>query len=560
MSATETLRPPTSVAALDATLERLAAGKAEWARVGIEERVRLLDRCLAAIPEIAERWVEEACRHKGEASDGPVAGEEWLSGPATTARGLRLLRDALKAGGAPRPARRFRRPDGSWAADVFPLNALERTLYFGVEAELRIVPGEEPTQGRVYREPPGPGGVAAVLGAGNIASIAPLDVFHKLIVDNEVVALKMNPVNDYLGPFFEHAFAPLIAAGRLALVYGGVEEGDRLVTHPLIDSIHLTGSEATHDAIVWGADPEERARRKAEGRPRVDKRVTSELGCVTPILVCPGDWTGEELDHQARQVASTVTHNASFNCNAGKVLVLAEGWPQRDDFLARVRIALELTPQRRAYYPGAERRYEEFLARYPQAEPLTDGGPGVVPWTLIPDVPPRAGEHALTAEAFCGVLAQVDLPASGAAEFLARATEFANESVRGTLSCALLVDERTARDRAAELEAALDGLRYGGVAVNAWPGINFYLGQPSWGAYPGHTLAAVGSGIGHVHNTLLFDHPQKTIVRAPFRMWPKPVWFSDHRTLLPMARSLARFEATGSPIELLRLAPRALMG
>lgn len=39
----------------------------------------------------------------------------------------------------------------------------------------------------------------------------------------------------------------------------------------------------------------------------------------------------------------------------------------------------------------------------------------------------------------------------------------------------------------------------------------------SWGAFAGdQTLADVGSGLGHVHNTYLYDHPQKTVVRTPF--------------------------------------------
>jgi hypothetical protein len=31
-----------------------------------------------------------------------------------------------------------------------------------------------------------------------------------------------------------------------------------------------------------------------------------------------------------------VTHNASFNCLAAKLLVVAKGWRQREQFMARV--------------------------------------------------------------------------------------------------------------------------------------------------------------------------------------------------------------------------------
>ncbi len=48
------------------------------------------------------------------------------------------------------------------------------------------------------RLPRGRGKLALVLGAGNVASIAPLDVLHKLFIENQVCLLKLNPVNDYL--------------------------------------------------------------------------------------------------------------------------------------------------------------------------------------------------------------------------------------------------------------------------------------------------------------------------------------------------------------------------
>lgn len=36
------------------------------------------------------------------------------------------------------------------------------------------------------------------------------------------------------------------------MVYGGGKEGAYLVNHPIVANIHLTGSAATYDAIVWG--------------------------------------------------------------------------------------------------------------------------------------------------------------------------------------------------------------------------------------------------------------------------------------------------------------------
>lgn len=254
----------------------------------------------------------------------------------------------------------------------------------GITAEVRIEPGAEPSQGRIYRDKQGgcfsPGGVALVLGAENISAIAPRDLVHKLCVDDEVVVLKMHPLNEYLGPLFERAFAPLIEGGFLRIVYGGADVGSYLCSHELVSSIHLTGSHHTHDAIVWGTGEGECQRRKAAGTPAIDKRVTSELGCVSPVIVVPGEWRDAELEFQARSVAGMVTHNASFNCTAAKALVVHDRWRQRERFVERLSEILAKTPQRNAYYPGAADRYQRFCAEYPEARALGPPAPdGRVP-------------------------------------------------------------------------------------------------------------------------------------------------------------------------------------
>jgi acyl-CoA reductase-like NAD-dependent aldehyde dehydrogenase len=455
--------------------------------------------------------------------------------------------EALKEGGAPKPVWTRTRPNGQVVARVFPRTWLEQAVYSGMRVEVWLEPGKPATQGAIYREKEQgifrPGRVCCVLGAGNVSSIGPLDVIYKLYAADEVCVLKMNPVNEYLAPLFRRAFAALIERGAMQIVTGGADVGDYLCTHPDVDSIHLTGSDRTHDAIVWGATQEEQEYRKARNEPRLTKHVTSELGAVTPVLVVPSAWTDGSLEFHARNVASMVAHNASFNCNAAKVLVLARGWAQREAFLDKLHEAFARLPGRRAYYPGAEERYKAFREVYPNARAFGQASPNVVPWTIIPNVPPDAGEFALTREAFCGVLAEVSLDVSDAQTFLREAVTFANEHVWGTLSCMMIVDYRTRTRYRAEFEAALEGLRYGGIGVNVWAGANFALGEPSWGAFPGNTLDNVGSGIGVVHNAMLYDFPQKSIVYGPFRLFPTPVWFADHKTLHTLGRLATMFEA-----------------
>ena len=47
--------------------------------------------------------------------------------------------------------------------------------------------------------------------------------------------------------------AELVLSGFLRIVYGGADVGEYLCQHPAVDDIHISGSDKTHDRIVWGA-------------------------------------------------------------------------------------------------------------------------------------------------------------------------------------------------------------------------------------------------------------------------------------------------------------------
>jgi hypothetical protein len=401
-----------------------------------------------------------------------------------------------------------------------------------------------------------------------------MDVLYKLFAENEVVLLKMNPVNQVVGPILEEAFAPLIKDGYLEIIYGAADVGALAASNEKIGSLHVTGSDRTYDAIVWGgATDEEMKARKERGEKANDKPFSAELGCVTPILVVPGPWSDRDIRYQARHVANMVTQNGSFNCNAAKVVVVARGWLQRETFLAELERELRAAQPRKAYYPGAEARFQKFRDAYPQAKELGQKGKGVVPWTLIHDVPAKKGEYALTNEAFCGVLAVVSLDMGEtsdgkigdpafvtAGRFLERAVPFANDDCWGTLSCTLLVHPETQRIHGALVDKAVAELRYGGVGVNCWPGLIYGLAAPTWGAFPGADAKDITSGVGVVHNTFLFDHPQKSVVYAPFRPAVLPPYFSDHRRLRDVGQRLFAFERQPTLGKLLRVAAAAARG
>ena len=82
--------------------------------------------------------------------------------------------------------------------------------------------------------------------------------------------------------------------------------------------------------------------------------------------------------------------------------------------------------------------------------------------------------------AACAPLPQVP-PAPGAASleegYLQAAVKAANEDVCGSLSCSILVHPATEAAHGAAVQRALDELRFGSVAVNAWSSIGFLPAQ-----------------------------------------------------------------------------------
>jgi hypothetical protein len=412
-----------------------------------------------------------------------------------------------------------------------------------------------------YKEELPRGKVALVLSAGNVSSIGPMDALYKLFVDNEVVVFKAHRVNDYLGPLFERGLRPLIEAGFLRVVYGGVEEGAYLCDHPLVDTIHVTGSDKTYEAIVFGVGPEG-ARRKAEGRPRLAKQVTAELGNVSPVIVVPGAWSTGDLEYHAENVATMLTNNGGFNCNAARVLVLHEAWPQRPAFLDALRAVLRQVPPRRAYYPGAAYRFASFLAAHPYAVRIGVAAPGELPWAVATLDAEAHDELAFRTESFCGFFGAVPLPAQDATHFVHEAVRFCNERLWGSLNVTLIVHPRSAGQRGlgAAVEQAIADLRYGTISINHWAATGYGLVVTPWGAYPGHPPEDIHSGVGVVHNTLMFSRVEKGVVRAPFRVWPKPPWFALHRRTNELGRRLTFFEADPAPWKLPGIFALALQG
>jgi acyl-CoA reductase-like NAD-dependent aldehyde dehydrogenase len=549
---TITTPPPSSAQQLDKAVSRVREGASRFVKLSLDERVQLARSMQAGYLRVARASVEAACAAKGIPLGTPMEGEEWTLGPWFVVRQLRLLAQSLRAlektGNTP-VGKLGRTADQRVSVQVFPAGPVDGLLFQGVRVDVHLQPGVttsemENSRARFYKKPDHDGRIVLVLGAGNVNGIPSMDVLTKMFNEGKACILKMHPVNAYLGPFLEQAFADAIAHGFLAIVYGGAQEGSYLTNHHDVDEVHLTGSDRTFDSIVWGPPGSMRDARKAQGHPALRKPVTAELGNVSPVIVVPGAYSEKQLLYQAEDVAAGLTCNASFDCNANKVLILSKGWPQREAFLAGVERALSRAAARRAYYPGARDRYRSYTKDRTTMRRFGNETEDVLPWTVVRDLDSgNREEHAFAGESFCSVLFETEIESADPVEFLDRAVHFANERLWGTLSAGLVVHPKSMKDPVvgSAVEYAITNLRYGAVTVNAWSGYLFGFVTPPWGAHPTSTLTDIQSGNGWVHNTPMLEGIEKAVLRHPITAMPKPTYFPSHRSahvLMPRMTAL----------------------
>ncbi len=559
--------------ALDRAVSELRQNAASWANAPLAERIGLLERLMPRIHDGAAELAAAGARAKGYAPDSPWAAEDWAGGPWALAQNVSARLHVLRRiadGRDPLPARAVHEDGDRTVVNVFPATVWDRLLLNGFSAQVRMVPGAGAEQVRdqaagQYRGRTECAGVALVLGAGNVAALTAVDILHKLYAEGQVVVAKMNPVNAYLRPHFERIFAEFTERGWLRFVDGGPAEGAYLTTHDGVDTIHVTGSDRTHDAIVWGTD-EQAEQRRSDDRPLIDKPFTSELGGVSPCIVVPGQWNPADFRFQAEHIVTSKMNNSGHNCIASQILVLPRAWDGTERLLEEIRQVLRELPARADYYPGAGQRLAEVLKAHPQAESYADGCR-----LLVPDIADH-DDALLTGEVFASALGVVRLAGDTPAEFLGRAVDFANETLPGTLGATLIIHPRTEKTHRAALEKAIADLRYGTLGVNCWSGVSFLLGYTPWGAYPGHTRQDIGSGIGIVNNAFMLEDIEKTVVRAPFAptprglftgspsLSPRPPYFVTNRTGRTTLARITRFTTARGIAQLPAIFASALRG
>ena len=221
-----------------------------------------------------------------------------------------------------------------------------------------------------------------------------------------------------------------------------------------------------------------------------------------------------------------------------------------------------------AVLPRSDEKVTAFLDTHEDAQVL-DGHQRVA---LLEDVDPTSDHPAFHEEFFGPLYATASLPGATVEEYLAATVEFANTRLAGNLGANVLVDPATARRHRTALDQAVADLRFGCIGVNAWAGVVFLTSRAAWGAYAANSPEDIQSGNGVVHNSLMLDRPQKNVLWAPFRPFPrsarhgaltmavKPPWFLGNATSLDTARRFTHFAADPDARRLPALFASALRG
>lgn len=526
---------------LSSVLGRLAVGALRFAATDARERADLARRTALATVAVAAPWAEAAVAIKRAVPDsGSALAEELATGPMGTAR-LCLLtaraqldiaeRGLPRAPSAPRILHAGRRSVGGTPPALVGLDLLpalgpsgslhDGMIHQGFRATVRCHdPGGLANFDQAWRreveERPRAGGVAVVLGAGNVTGLSAADVLAQVFEHGRGVFLKAHPLHAPLQPLLEAALGPLVEAGLVVIAAGGADVARSAIAAPETTHVHVTGGEATYRAIVWGsADPSDRT-----AAPLLSKPITCELGNVSPWFVLPGRYSPAELSYQADLVAASIANNTSFNCIATKVIVTCRSWPQREDFLALVERRLASLPARPGWYPGSVRDWEAATGRVAPAD-------GTVPSSLVTGVDPATDDRLLAREWFVPVVAEVPLDADDLAGFCGRALAFSHR-LPGSLAASVTIPNGLSAVDLRHVEQFVDHLAFGVVAVNTWSALAYALGNVPWGGFPGGTLASPKSGIGFVHDPLLLPLVHNSVICAPVWSPIRPPWFPWH--------------------------------
>jgi hypothetical protein len=231
----------------------------------------------------------------------------------------------------------------------------------------------------------------------------------------------------------------------------------------------------------------------------------------------------------------------------------------KGDLIDSIKDHLKDHPTRKAYYPGAFQIHQDFLDAHPEALQFGEAAEGHLPWTYIPNLDiENTNDICFKREPFGGIISDLSLEANSIPEYLDRAVDFINQNFWGSLSVNIIVHPKSLRDPEVSraVEQAILNLNYGTISVNALAYYATLFMVCPWGAFPGHDVYDIQSGMGKNFNFLMLDRTEKVVIQAPFkRIDPLTV---KAKQPYNFAKKLAYFEASPSIIKLIDMMISAL--
>jgi aldehyde dehydrogenase (NAD(P)+) len=520
-------------------VQRVSEKADQWKSLPIEAKIDLLKQIIANAIRYKDEWVALTHEARGVSPNKNVLHgyghlDILVGGPGTFgsyANGiLTSLKEISRTGGVPpRPIALRTTTNGKTIATVWPDNFLDSLEAFGMTGEL-VLPGDSsdieegvpsPSVQQTFDEV-SVGGVAAVLAAGNFD--APVDLLDQLFLKGRVCVYKPNPVTQDSIDVLEKILEPLITLGYVAFVKGGVLVGSVLVQNEALDQIVLTGSAETLNKVQWGSTPKEQEENKRTNNPIIQTPICSELGAVNSWVVVPGpQWNKRSVDKHARAMAFAKLANSGHVCVSPQVLVVPKDWIFRKEFLDRLRFWLGQHPGGPPFYPGSSTSHA-FFREHPGAELIAGTYPEAYPDQQRPILIPNASlddESLLRREAWCPVLIELPIDYEQSEEdpmgYLRYAVQCIQTNIHGSLAIAILINDKTVKNKKEEFDALVADMPFGIVGINIWPMLSHGMAQLRWGAFPGYTA----SGNGSLGNARLYRNPEKSVLRAPFSYLPR---------------------------------------
>jgi len=536
---------------IDRNISKLRVNSSEFLNLDKTNLISMLEQVINNIQTISYYWASLSSEKKGHLTKSKE-GEEWIGGPFSCIYALQYFIEYLQDEDG-LDINNFDETNKSYK--VFPTKNIEKLLFPFLEGEIRFGKNLNFKQINEYRgfanrfnsnKPK----ITLVLGAGNVSSIPVLDALFHMIAHKSVIYIKLNPVNDYLLPIFTQVFEPFISRGFMIITEGDMEASKYLTEHDGFQHTHLTGSNYTYESIVYGRTLTDKER-SLKTLPKINKKpITTELGNVTPIIVHPGNWSRSEIRHQAKKIVTAKLNNSGFNCIAAQVIVLPKDWKHTAKLKADIKNFLKKIGDTTSYYPGAIENLNDLnnSNNYEQINNLSCSTPFLISNLDL--------EHEYgNKEVWSTALYFKEISYNSYEDFCINSVNYVNNELWGNLGVSVLIKNYKKKKNEIILNSYVENLKYGTVAINEWSALGFVIPSLPWGGYPGNKDNDIQSGQGYVHNSFLFESPQKGIIYSKFRLSRliDPPWFVTNKKAHRIFKNLTYYQASNSKINLIKL-------